>query len=199
MVSLASCSGFDDDIKVESIFLRNTDIEISEGESYTLRAVIAPERATNKNIIWASLADSIVSINTRGIVTGVAFGTTTVSATTVDGYKSAYCNVTVKKAAPEFVDFNEIITDETAYFENDGTATLSVRILNRTKYSIDIVGFNYNAQRYLIDDLPMTPTLRLENLGPGDYKYSVFARLVNGETFTSEERTFTIKPGPKEE
>ncbi|MCR5481318.1 MAG: Ig-like domain-containing protein, partial [Clostridia bacterium] len=58
----------------------------------------------NKNVTWSSKNDNIASVNSRGVVTANAAGTTKITATTVNG-KSAYCTVTViGEETPDPVD-----------------------------------------------------------------------------------------------
>lgn len=64
------------------------------GAPYQLKAIVAPENATNKDVTWSSSNASVVTV-ADGLVAPVAEGTATVTATTADGGKTATCNVTV--------------------------------------------------------------------------------------------------------
>lgn len=62
---------------------------------------VSPNNATNKNIIWAS-DNEAVAVVIGGVITPIAEGTATITATSVaDGTKSATCVVTVNAAGPE--------------------------------------------------------------------------------------------------
>ena len=66
------------------------------GSSYTLSATVLPSNATNKALSWASDAPSVATVNSSGVVTPVAPGTATITATATDGSgKSGTCSVTV--------------------------------------------------------------------------------------------------------
>ena len=80
---------------VEGIYLDKTKIELTEGDEAILTATIIPENATNKNMIWASSDESIVTVS-EGKVTAVKKGTATITVTTEDGNKTATCEVKVK-------------------------------------------------------------------------------------------------------
>ena len=58
-----------------------TDIILNS--SLTVGAVVAPEEARNKNITWTSSDPAIASVTSGGVVTGLALGTTMITATSV--------------------------------------------------------------------------------------------------------------------
>ena len=71
-------------VAVTGISLDKTMVALEIDESATVKAIIAPENATNKAVEW-SIADTAVATVANGVVTGVAAGETTLTATTVDG------------------------------------------------------------------------------------------------------------------
>ena len=80
---------------VTGITLDKSTLEISVNGSAVLTPTVEPSDATNKTVIWHSAGESIATV-TNGIVTGVAAGVTTITATTEDGNFFAICDVTVK-------------------------------------------------------------------------------------------------------
>jgi len=82
-------------INVSNVSLNKTTLELTEGDSETLTATIAPENATNKKVTWSSSDKSIATVS-DGKVTAVKAGTTTITVKTEDGSKTAECKVTVK-------------------------------------------------------------------------------------------------------
>lgn len=86
------------DIPVTGIILDKTKLEMEEESMNWLEATIIPSNATNKEIIWTSSNPSVATVgsnNTRVMVTAVSKGTTTITASTVDGGYEASCVVTV--------------------------------------------------------------------------------------------------------
>ena len=80
-------------------------IELTPGHYYMLRAYIYPEVATNQEVTWASSDESIATVSSDGKVTAVAEGNATITITSVDGGKTAYCQVLVTPdAVPDYVD-----------------------------------------------------------------------------------------------
>ena len=96
-------------VPVESITLNLSNLELSLGCSQILDVTFSPDSATNQKIVWSSSDDTIAIVSSYGVIRGVSIGSTTITATSVDGGKKAICNVTVTKASsivatPEIVD-----------------------------------------------------------------------------------------------
>ncbi len=81
-------------VAVTGISLDKTMVGLEIGESATVQAVITPSNATNKAVEW-SVADTAVATVANGVVTGVAVGETTLTATTADGGHTATIPVKV--------------------------------------------------------------------------------------------------------
>ena len=82
--------------------LRNpvTDVVLSAdtsaldcGETLQLKAMVAPDNATDASVLWTTSDEGIATVNTSGKVTAESLGTATITAT-ADGV-SATCTVTV--------------------------------------------------------------------------------------------------------
>ncbi len=69
-----------------SATLSNGSITI--GQSTTIKTVVEPSNATNKNVTYASSDSGIASVNSSGVVTGVKAGTATISVTSSNGIKT---------------------------------------------------------------------------------------------------------------
>ena len=101
---------FDDSmIQVESVSLNKTELELSVGETSTLMATIFPENAANKGVSWSSSDETIATVSTTGVVSGVSVGSATITVTTSDGGKTATCQVTVEKEAIHIDDRGDVI------------------------------------------------------------------------------------------
>jgi uncharacterized repeat protein (TIGR02543 family) len=82
-------------IPVENVTLAPS-ADLAVGASVTLTPTITPPNASNKTVTWSSgNDDSIATVSTGGVVTGVAAGTTAITVTTNDGGKTAICAVKV--------------------------------------------------------------------------------------------------------
>ena len=82
----------------------------SAGSTVQLTATVLPEGASNKSVTWRSNNTSVATVSETGLVTAVANGTATITATTADGTRlSASCTVTVDIASTSSIpgDVNE--------------------------------------------------------------------------------------------
>ena len=70
---------------------------MKKGETLTLKAVVAPEKATNKGIKWSSSNTKIAAVDKNGKEKALQNGTATIKATAKDGSGvSASCRITYK-------------------------------------------------------------------------------------------------------
>jgi gliding motility-associated-like protein len=99
------------------------NLSVQAGRTETLHATIQPADATNKRIRWTSGNPDIATIEeTTGIVTGVAEGAATITATTVDGGFTATTNVTV---VPILADSIRLVPQE-LILNNGATSGVTV-------------------------------------------------------------------------
>lgn len=82
-------------IPVESVSLNKTELALNVGATETLTATVLPDLASNKNVTWSSDKPEFATVDENGKVTAVAQGVAVITATTVDGGKTASCTVTV--------------------------------------------------------------------------------------------------------
>ena len=86
--------------KVSSISLNKTSASLAIGGTVELSVSnVSPSDAVDKTVTWSSSNSSVASVNATGVVTAVAEGTATITATANDGSgKTATCSVTVYPA-----------------------------------------------------------------------------------------------------
>ena len=80
---------------VTGIALDKSTAEIKGADSIELKATVAPDNATNKEVTWASDDESVAVVDGTGKVASIGKGEAVITATTVDGQFSASCVVTV--------------------------------------------------------------------------------------------------------
>ncbi|GED69928.1 hypothetical protein BRE01_36300 [Brevibacillus reuszeri] len=87
------------EIKVNGVMLNYPSLNMQIGGSAELTATVTPSDATNQAVKWSSSDDTVVTVQ-NGIVTAISAGQATITVTTVDGAKTAYCTVSVSDSDP---------------------------------------------------------------------------------------------------
>lgn len=162
-------------IPVSGIALNQTDAQVEVDQQVQLHANVTPANATNKQVSWTVSNASVASVNQNGVVTGLAPGTATVTAATVDGNKTAVCTITVLPKAPAVV----IIGDEVRGLKKTGDNLLFY--VNGATFADLHYKLNNGGQL----NVAMMPT------GDGNYTYPI-NNLQYGDTI---EYFFTYNPG----
>lgn len=85
----------DNGVPVTGVSLTPATTSVAVGATRQLTATVSPADATDKTGVWASSDPSKFTINTSGLITGVAAGTGSATFTTTDGAKVGTTAVTV--------------------------------------------------------------------------------------------------------
>ncbi|MBR1635562.1 MAG: Ig-like domain-containing protein [Lachnospiraceae bacterium] len=117
--------------EVTDVSVTPSKIEIEKGNSYKLSATVEPEDAANKTLSWGSEDENVATVDENGLVTAVAKGETTITATSKDGTDiSGLCKVTVTDSSEEPVPVTGVTLNKTSLTMAKGkervlTATVS--------------------------------------------------------------------------
>jgi uncharacterized protein YjdB len=82
-------------VPVTGIALNTSSLTMAAGTTEQLTATVKPNTATNQEVTWSSSDPSVATVDSTGKVTALTAGSTTITATTVDGGMIATCTVTV--------------------------------------------------------------------------------------------------------
>lgn len=85
-------------VPVSGVTLSPANASVSAGDNTQLTATVSPSNATNSAITWSSSNPVVAIVNSSGQVTGVAAGSATITATTLDGSFKATSSITVTPA-----------------------------------------------------------------------------------------------------
>ncbi len=77
-----------------SVKLSESAVTVNTGKQHTLTWAVLPDDSFNKEITWASSDESIATVD-NGVITAINPGKVTITVKTVEGEKSATCEVTV--------------------------------------------------------------------------------------------------------
>ena len=97
VLSVFSCQLEPAEIRVSSISLSKSALELMVGDQASLDATISPDNATNKKISWSSSKESVATVTPDGIVEAVSVGKAFITVTSEDSGVNAKCEITVKE------------------------------------------------------------------------------------------------------
>ena len=98
--------GETNEILVNDVSFAQTSYNLVKGSTYQLEPTIKPDNATNKNLIYTSNDESILTVDNNGLITCIADGITTI--TVKIGSITKELNVTVGQL---YVDGDTIYKD----------------------------------------------------------------------------------------
>ena len=84
------------EVKVTSVKVSESEITLKKGDTYTIKATIAPKDASNKKVTYSSSNKNVAKVSSKGVITAVKNGTATITVKAADGSgKKAVITVTV--------------------------------------------------------------------------------------------------------
>ena len=117
-----------DEVLATEISLNQSQMSLQAGGTSQLIATVLPDSATNKVVTWISSNPEIATVDTTGLVTAVAPGTATITATTTDGSNlSASCAVTVIEDLSNYDNY--LSMEDVEVFHGD-TIVIPVKMTN---------------------------------------------------------------------
>ncbi|MBR3768136.1 MAG: InlB B-repeat-containing protein [Clostridia bacterium] len=94
---------FQTNVKLLGIRIDKTSLFMNVGEEDVLRAILSPATATNKDIIWSSSDESVVTIDENGKVTAVGAGIAIICVQSANGNVRAYSVISVSPVINQYV------------------------------------------------------------------------------------------------
>jgi len=139
------------ELAVTEIQLEQSSGTVFIGKTETLKAIVLPEKATNKKITWSSSNPEVATVTNKGQVKGISTGSATITAQSANGVKANY-SVTVRQGPATFsvsakatcVDKNHVGSDwSKEFFVDDkqysGSTTFTAELNQTVSFSCDIV------------------------------------------------------------
>ncbi len=96
MLHVTIGAGVPGEVRVDSVSLSETEIEMIKGDYAYLKAIVSPLNADNRKITWKSSNEKVASVEEDGTVFAEGEGEAVVSVETEDGGHKAECRITVK-------------------------------------------------------------------------------------------------------
>ena len=140
---------FAETVSVDGVILNRASSYLAVGDTITLTATVLPVNATDTSVTWSTSDDTVVTVE-GGVITALAKGEATITATTTDGSFEATSKVVVSEfdirnhvsvSNPE-TDFRSLFDSDSfeVYlpFENnvtDKTGNTTATVKNTLKYA----------------------------------------------------------------
>lgn len=172
------------EITVEKQFISISQIRITPsnttlvvGQTMVLNAIIIPNDASNKAIVWSSTNPSIAIVSATGEVKAVASGEAIIIASTQDGSNlSAMCQITVK-TEPIFVESIDLNPSTIEGYVNE-TYHLEANVLPVTASNKDLKWTSSDENIATVEN----GEVKLESVGTA----IITARAIDGSNIKSE-------------
>lgn len=126
------------DVKVQKITLSPSSMQLQVGKKQTVKVKLAPSDATNKAVQWKSSNTKVANVSSKGVVTAVGAGRTTIVCTAKDGSKvSKKLSIRVYSNAEAYVVrlYKNILNREP---DDAGLAYWTNQILTKKKTPIQV-------------------------------------------------------------
>ena len=138
----------DTNVELNSISLEKNEYVFKIGEQRILEINLTPRNAAYPGLIWTSSDNSIVMVDTGGMITGVRAGMAMIEATTEDGRLSAQCFVRIAGIEP-----------------------MSTAVIDYEKNLITGIQVNLNSLTPFIQVTDDTCSLQYQSIGTGKEVY----------------------------
>ena len=202
LVAECSVTVTEADVAVTSVKISQNAMTLAPGEAGQLGAYVLPEFAHETGITWSSSDPTVAQVQDGGYVVALTEGSAKITATSVDGGKTAVCELTVTRSTTpaNVTAVEESITDTTVLLQWDKQSSQYLPELE--SYSVYCGSqLMATAQRIGKDQVEETyPTMgcKIEGLEPETtYTFTVVANHTDGTVSQpSEPVTVTTAPAP---
>ena len=143
--------------QVTGVTLSQTALSMNSGTTQQLSATVTPFSAFNKTVEWTSSDESVATVSQSGLVTAVAGGSCTITATSTDGSGvSATCTVSVTQMVTDIV-----LSPKNLFLKLDEFVCLSATVLPETAVNKNVVWSSSN------EDVATVRSGRIDAFGYG--------------------------------
>ena len=140
-------------VLAESIELNQTTAELMESETLQLTANVLPVNATITTVTWSTSDTSVATVDNNGLVTAIAAGTATITATTTDGTNlSASCTVTVEEVPQPVLATSIVLNMQACEVNVSESLQLSAVVLPEDAENKTVTWSTSNATIATVDD-----------------------------------------------
>ena len=113
-------------VDVTGVVLNQTSSTMLVGDNLQLIPTVTPSNADVQTVTWSSSNPFVANVDDQGKVTAIADGMATITATTIDGYYTATCTISVTSINVSVTDIN--VSPSTATLTTGRSIQLSTTI-----------------------------------------------------------------------
>jgi len=138
-------------VNVESISVSPDTLNLLEGDTESLTALILPVEADNMDVLWTSSDQTVATVDANGVVTAVAEGMTVITGTTVDGNLQDNSVVNVSSIVAAFVAYD----DESIYLNTiyNTNGAIDITCNYHAGSGNTVIGGNFGGVKFWLREL----------------------------------------------
>ena len=129
-------------VSVTGVTLDQTTLSLNVGGTKTLVATLSPANATDKTVTWSSSNGTVATVSS-GVVTAKVQGTAVITVTTVDGGKTATCNVTVSSTTGDGSSTNPYSVAQAIVNQNNTLKTVRGYVVGQPTAASTVITSGY--------------------------------------------------------
>ncbi len=129
-------------VSLTNVAVSESTLSLKINEKKRVYPVFTPELATNRAIYWTSENEAIATVSCDGKVVAVAPGTTRIVATSYDGNKKGFCNVTVVNE--QYTGTALVVDYAMAVYDDDYSLPWKLKVYDKTTEE-PWVNFNFDS------------------------------------------------------
>ncbi len=162
----ATCKVTVNPVKVTGVTVSPATAEVYDFSELTLKANVQPANATDKTVTWESSDKNLATVNKDGVVSTLAPGKVTITATTTDGGFKASAQITIKKSE----NLDVWVSDDEGSAEIDGgDANLTKDFLTYSKGKVTWPKNETGAVRKASLSFANGKSITVTQIGPADF------------------------------
>jgi len=124
-------------VNVTGVSVSPNALTLIEEDTQQLTATVTPVDATDTSVDWSSSDDSIATVTMNGLVTAVAEGEVTITATTTDGALNDNVSITVEAAAVDVTGVS--VSPKTTTLLEGNTQVLTALVMPENADDISVI------------------------------------------------------------
>ena len=179
-------------VPVSSVEIDKTEATMAKGESLKLNATVLPVVAEDTRVEWSSSNEAVAKVSATGTVTGVSYGTATITAKALGGgnQTTADCTIRIVPAAGPRIEVFRT-GNKTSYTVGEAVALAARAGGGTAPYRYQFYIVRSNGSKVILRNYAFSNTFSWNPVAPDTYKVGVSVKDAAGNA-VSQEKTVTV-------